>query len=397
MIKIRISFLKIHLDKAALKFTNKSCSFFGSLTKSQKWLAFGKKMHMVTKLGISYTKVVGMKTYMATKLGISYCKSLLAPITSFVNRIWKMAVDSPLADNVVFVQIEIVTLSFILFYLACCPVSWFNWRCKNVYILINGTCIPFMIFSGLEIHGTVNKKLNIMIIASVTRCLHLGFSGFLIFYQPFGYCQETNTVIGICIYFIIWDIIRIILQAITIQKIRGSLLPKNVGLIQFEIVVWTFSLIYIPYIYQFGFYHYCDMAILIMYICSCSMILVFASFEINGTLKKNLFIMVLACIIRCIHFGGILSLAIYYQPYTLCYDYYNNYNHCDYALFICSCVSVLIWDLLRIICQANAIHQIRRLKNLVNDVDLETLAPSSDYEELTNEENDFTEPSMNDS
>ena len=29
----------------------------------------------------------------------------------------------------------------------------------------------------------------------------------------------------------------------------------------------------------------------------------------------------------------------------------------------------------------------------MNDVDLETLAPSSDYEELTNEESDFTEGS----
>ena len=128
------------------------------------------------------------------------------------------------------------------------------------------------------------------------------------------------------------------------------------------------------------------------------MILVFAGFEINGTLKKNLFIMVLACILRCIHFGGILFLAIYQKP--RCHRYYNHYEYpyCNdrYNIFICSCVSVLIWDLLRIICQAIAIHQIRRLKNTVNDADLKTLTPSSDYEELTKEENDSTESSMND-
>ena len=391
MTKIGISFPKIDLDKAALKFTNKSCSFFGELTKSQNWLAFGKKMYMATKLGISYSKAVGKKTYKATKLGISYCKSLLAPMTSFIKRRWNIAVDSPLTDNAVFVQIEIITWSFILFLIACLNISWIRDCCVFEYFLINGTCIPFMIFSGLEIHGTVNKKLNVMIIAIVTRCLHLGLSGFLIFSQ-LKYWHEDYAILGICIYFVIWDIIRIILQAITIQKIRGSLLPKSIGLIQFEIIVWSFILILQI---RFGFFNFDSM--LILHICSCLMILVVAGFEINGILKKNLFIMVLACIIRCIHFGGILFMAINTQLH--CRHLYGNYIICDYDsyyIIICSCVSILIWDLLRFICQAKAIHQIRRLKNSLNDVDFETPTSSSDYEELINEENDFTEQSVND-
>ena len=226
-----------------------------------------------------------------------------------------------------------------------------------------------MIFSGLEVHGTVNNKLNFLIITSVTRCVHLGFSLWGLFMFSYISNQYYYFLLGLFIYFIIWDVIRIIFQNITIQKIRGSSLTKNVGLIQFEIIAWTLLLIWYPIDSAASRPMNTDDIgpVLTVYIYSCLIILVFSGFEINGILKKNLFIMTLACIIRCIHFGGILFLAIY----------------CDFCLpFIYSCVSVLIWDLLRIICQAINIHHLRGLKNASNDGDLET---SACFEELTNE------------